>query len=60
MARKAARPASIEIASTVLHRGLATAKRDLMRQGVILRAQTIPDRRKVASKAACRKAARWD
>lgn len=58
--KKAPRPANIALASTVLHRGLAETKRDLMRQGVVLRAQTIPDRRKVANKKACRKGARWD
>jgi hypothetical protein len=54
------RPTNLEIASTVLKRGMASDKRELMRQGVILRAQTIPDRRKVQNKRACRKGARWD
>ena len=58
--KKSPRPANIALASVVLSRGLAEVKRDLMRQGVIVRAQTIPDRRKVANKKACRKGARWD
>lgn len=60
MGKRPARPTNLDIASTVLHRGLAETKRELMRQGVIVRAQTMPDRRKVASKKACRKGARWD
>lgn len=60
MARTTRRPTNLQIASTVLHRGIADTKRELMRQGVIIRAQTIPDRRKVTSKNACRKGARWD
>lgn len=60
MARKPKRPTNLEIASTVLKRSMANDKREAMRQGVILRAQTMPDRRKVADKQACRKGARWD
>ncbi len=43
------------ILSAALHKGLAEAKRELMRQGVVLKAQTIPNKRKAADKRACRK-----
>lgn len=60
MTRKTARPAPIATGITVMRRAMAQEKRDLMRQGVILRAQTIPNKRKVADKRACRKGTRWD